>query len=136
MAAGQPTPGKIIEAGDFDALERLGFQAVAVPADPSAGYIKLFLNTATGELSVRKSGGTTVSLESSGGVSRTREDPTGTKDGVNTAFTISTSGDVDLYLNGVLLKETVGYTISGTSITMLAGYIPESDDTLEAIIYT
>lgn len=43
------------------------FTAQAAPADPLAGFVRLFLNTATGELSVRKSGGTTVSLEQGGG---------------------------------------------------------------------
>lgn len=36
---------------------------IAVPANPSAGTTRLFLNSVTGELSVRKSAGTTISLE-------------------------------------------------------------------------
>jgi hypothetical protein len=40
---------------------------IAVPANPAAGIRRLFTNTTTGELSVRTSGGTTVSLEATGG---------------------------------------------------------------------
>lgn len=45
----------------------MDFGDMPVPANPAAGVIRLFNNSATGELSVRKSGGTTVSLESGGG---------------------------------------------------------------------
>jgi len=36
---------------------------IAVPANPGVGQRRLFVNTATGEMSVRTAGGTTVSLE-------------------------------------------------------------------------
>jgi len=41
---------------------------ISVPANPGAGIRRIFVNTATGELSVRTSGGSTVSLEATGGV--------------------------------------------------------------------
>ncbi len=44
------------------------FTAISAPANPgSSSVVRLFVNSATGELSVRKSGGTTVSLEATGG---------------------------------------------------------------------
>lgn len=42
----------------------LDIDDIAVPANPGAGIRRLFTNTATGELSIRTSGGSTVSLES------------------------------------------------------------------------
>jgi hypothetical protein len=47
------------------------FGDITAPSNPAAGVIRLFNNSATGELSVRKSGGTTVSLETGGGGSST-----------------------------------------------------------------
>ncbi|KKK75519.1 hypothetical protein LCGC14_2872910, partial [marine sediment metagenome] len=41
----------------------LDIDDIAVPANPGAGIRRLFVDTATGELSVRTSAGTTVSLE-------------------------------------------------------------------------
>ncbi len=51
------------DLGDF----YLDFGDIAAPSNPASGKVRVFYNTATGELSVRKSGGTTVSLESGGG---------------------------------------------------------------------
>lgn len=49
--------------GDF----YMDFGDITVPANPSAGTRRLFLNSVTGELSVRTSAGTTVSLETAAG---------------------------------------------------------------------
>ncbi len=135
--AGQPTSGNDIEAADFLNLSRLGFLDFPVPSDPAAGQLWLFLDQATGKLSIRKDDSTTVSLES--GV-RIKEDIAGTKNGSNTAFTISIAGStddhVDIYKDGALLKRTVGYNLSGTTLTALAGYIPDAAAVYQAIIYT
>ena len=45
----------------------LDIDDIAVPANPGAGVRRLFVDTATGEISVRTSGGATVSLEGAGG---------------------------------------------------------------------
>ena len=45
----------------------LDIDDIAVPANPSASIRRLFVDTATGEISVRTSGGSTVSLEGGGG---------------------------------------------------------------------
>lgn len=67
----------------------------------------------------------------------TREDIEGTKDGVNTAFTISKSvySVVLVIWNGVVLDQGVHYTISGKDITMIAPNLPEVGDTFEAVIW-
>jgi hypothetical protein len=66
----------------------------------------------------------------------TLEDVTGTKNGVNTAFTISTAGSVVLlYWNGQFLDEGVEYTRVGTAITMISPAIPLSGDSLQALIF-
>lgn len=65
-----------------------------------------------------------------------RENPTGAKNGVNATFTISVVGSVVLVIwNGTVLDEGVGYTRSGVTITMAAGYIPISTDSLEVVIF-
>lgn len=45
----------------------IDFDQIAAPSNPAAGTRRLFTDSATGELSVRTSGGTTVSLEGGGG---------------------------------------------------------------------
>lgn len=68
--------------------------------------------------------------------SPTREYPSGTKNGTNLAFTISTNvGTLYLVWRGILLEDGVGYTRSGTGITMTAGYAPLAEDSFEAIIF-
>jgi hypothetical protein len=66
----------------------------------------------------------------------TRANLTGTKNGVNLNFTIPSSGNVVLIIwNDTVLQSGIHYTISGTNITMLAPYIPQSGDILECLIW-
>ena len=63
---------------------------------------------------------------------------TGTQDGTNAVFTlpsVPSAGSEEVSLNGV--RETVGadYTISGATITFLAGSIPQPGDRLTARYY-
>lgn len=61
---------------------------------------------------------------------------TGTINGANDTFTLpSTYLRVLLYRNGALLDENTAYTISGTIITFLPGYIPQTGDTLRAEVW-
>ncbi|KKK94838.1 hypothetical protein LCGC14_2678820, partial [marine sediment metagenome] len=55
----------VLTAGDNENLGAfyLDIDDIAVPANPGAGIRRLFVNTATGELSVRTNAGATVSLE-------------------------------------------------------------------------
>lgn len=63
------------------------------------------------------------------------EEPTGTIDGTNDAFTLANtphSGTVRVYLNGVRMNEGAGndYTISTDTITFESNQIPQTDDIL------
>lgn len=66
------------------------------------------------------------------------EVPSGTKDGVNTAFTLASTPSpalsLQLVYNGFVMKAGVGYTLSGANITAIAPYLPNTSngDTYEA----
>lgn len=63
------------------------------------------------------------------------EVPTGSVNGSNTAFTLSqtpVAGTLMFQVNGIVLKNTVGYTISGVTVTTAAGYTPQTGDQLYA----
>ncbi len=66
------------------------------------------------------------------------EVPSGTKNGVNTAFTLALppnpAGSLLLVYNGYVLTPGVGYTLAGTNITAIAPFLPNSGagDTYEA----
>lgn len=61
---------------------------------------------------------------------------TGTIDGANDIFTLGAAPvRLFLFLNGTLLSDGIGYTLSGSTITMAAGYIPQSGDTLRAEVW-
>ncbi|KKM91927.1 hypothetical protein LCGC14_1223640, partial [marine sediment metagenome] len=59
----------VLTAGDNENLGAfyLDIDDIAVPANPGASIRRLFVDTATGELSVRTNAGATVSLEGAGG---------------------------------------------------------------------
>jgi hypothetical protein len=48
------------------------------------------------------------------------------------AFAPSPAASLELYRNGVLLKQSVDYSLSGTSVTFLSGAIPQTGDLLTA----
>jgi len=81
----------------------------------------------------------TVNLTIQFGISQTfrkQEDLTGTKNGVNTTFTLPRNYLTDLefiIFNGRILAKDVAYTRSGTTITMLSGYIPISTTSLKSM---
>lgn len=61
---------------------------------------------------------------------------TGDIDGANATFTlIAIPLRLFLFLNGVLLFDGVGYSLSGSTVTMLPGYIPQSGDSLRAEVW-
>ena len=66
----------------------------------------------------------------------TAQVPSGTMDGANATFTLAASTTMTmLFLNGAFLAKDVGYTLSGTTITMQSGYIPFTGDTLYAFYW-
>jgi hypothetical protein len=64
------------------------------------------------------------------------ENPSGILDGTNRVFTLAgvpaNGGSLHLFRNGILLKEGLGYTLSGSMITMAAADPPAAGDTLQA----
>lgn len=65
----------------------------------------------------------------------TTETPSGTVNGSNATFTLANApvaGSLNLFINGFRLTQGSGYTLSGSTITYQAGYIPNSGDTHEA----
>jgi hypothetical protein len=62
--------------------------------------------------------------------------PTGTIDGSNETFTLaSTPLHMTLYLNGVTLLSGTAYTLSGATIAMAPGYIPQVGDLFWAEVW-
>jgi len=72
-----------------------------------------------------------------GAVAPITEEPSGSKNGENRVFTISRSSYsyVLVFKDGLKLKENKGYTLSGATLTMEVGYIPDADDDLEVLIF-
>jgi hypothetical protein len=62
------------------------------------------------------------------------ETPSGTVDGSNATFTLSTTpgGDVLVYNNGVLQESGYDYSRSSATLTFLSGHIPQTGDRLVA----
>jgi hypothetical protein len=73
-------------------------------------------------------GGSTVFVD--------QETPTGTLDGVNSAFTLANppnpSTSLALYRNGLLLSQNLDYSIANSSVTFQSGAVPRAGDTLLA----
>jgi len=66
-----------------------------------------------------------------------KEVPAGTINGVNATFTLSAiPTSLILIVNGLVLTEGVDYTLSGSTITFLAGAIPQVGDSLLAYYTT
>lgn len=65
------------------------------------------------------------------------EIPGGPINGINAVFTLvnapNPAGSLQLYKNGQKLTAGTGFTLSGTTITYAAGYIPQPGDNHEAI---
>jgi hypothetical protein len=64
------------------------------------------------------------------------ETPGGSINGTNAtfslAFTPSPAASLELYRNGVLLKQSVDYSLSASTVTFLSGAIPQTGDLLTA----
>ncbi len=66
----------------------------------------------------------------------TGETPSGTINGTNATFSLantpSPATSLQLYLNGLLMSQSVDYTISGNTISFLTASIPQTGDLLRA----
>lgn len=119
------------------------FAQIPAPSAPSTGRGRVYLDSSTGQMSVRKADGTVVSLEQGGGggggsfsVFQDSEAPLGTINGTNPTFTLQTApnppGSLELTKNGVVQKPSVDFTVSGSTITFLTAAIPQTGDILLA----
>jgi len=63
-----------------------------------------------------------------------QETPSGAINGVNTVFTLSQtpspSSSVEVYRNGLRLTPGVDYTLSGSVVTFVTAFVPQTSDTL------
>lgn len=64
------------------------------------------------------------------------ESPAGTLNGSNTTFALthtpSSAGSLTLFRNGVLLADSVDFTLSGSTVTFSGSSVPQSGDLLQA----
>ncbi len=62
------------------------------------------------------------------------ETPSGAANGANAAFTLANvpnpASSVGVYRNGLRMKLITDYTFSGSTITFVAGQLPQTGDTL------
>ncbi len=132
------------EIGNLEMNGRyIDFDQMTAPLPPATNRVRLFVDSASGELSVKKDTGSVISLEQgTGGPGSTfalfhdAETPTGAINGVNATFTLVTApnpaASLELTRNGIVQESGVDYTVSTSVITFLAGAIPQTGDTLLA----
>jgi hypothetical protein len=141
-----PLSGAPIEISDVVGLENelalvlqegVGFVVGRTAVINSSGQI----DGAAGNLSdcVRVDGSSGPCGSSGGGVLPSFSDgetPVGSINGSNTVFTLaftpSPAASLDLYLNGLLMKPAVDFTLSGNTVTFLTASTPQTGDILTA----
>ena len=114
------------------------FGEIAVPANPGANVRRLFVSSATGQVSVRTNAGTTVSLEAGGGggathqidaVALTSQDPINFLDTPEFDWTNPAAGNLSLAIKAAsvadskLAQITTASKVSGAALTSL-GSVP------------
>lgn len=118
-------------------LEGVGFTVGRAAVINSSGQI----DGAAGNLSdcVRVDGSSGACGSGGGGLLPSFADgevPTGSINGANTGFSLANSpsppGSLDLYLNGLLMRQGGDYTLSNNIVTFLTASTPQSGDTLLA----
>lgn len=99
----------------------------------TAGYGKIYVKSSDNKIYFKNSSGTEYDLLASALTPKDNIVPTGTIDGSNKTFTLPdtpSTGTLHLYKNGMRLKPTVDYSITGDTITMVEA--PESGSELLA----
>jgi len=111
---------------------------IAAPANPAAGTRRLFVDSGTGELSVKTSAGATVSLESGGGGGASTALNNLAAVSINASLIPQTTLDLgaaatawrDLYLYGAGVFGAASLKITGTPTGNRVITIPDATDTL------
>ena len=128
------------ESGNIEMNTRyVEFAETTAPPPGATNEVRLYVDSVTGELTVKKDSGSIVSLEQGGaggsfGVFQDAETPSGVIDGVNVTFilvvTPNPSASLVLTKNGIIQKSGGDFTLSLATITFLAGAEPQVGDTL------
>ena len=115
------------------------FAETTAPPPGATNEVRLYVDSVTGELTVKKDSGSIVSLEQGGaggsfGVFQDAETPSGVINGVNVTFTLvaapSPAASLVLTKNGIVQKSGADFTLSLSTITFLTGAEPQAGDTL------
>ena len=115
------------------------FAETTAPPPGATTEVRLYVDSVTGELTVKKDSGSVISLEQGGtggsfGVFQDAETPSGVINGVNVTFTLAAAPNPTASLlltkNGIVQKNAVDFTLSVATITFLAGAEPQVGDTL------
>jgi hypothetical protein len=105
--------------------------------DDNNGFYTITQATKTAKIKLLEIASTAGSGGGSLSITRTHETPSGLVNSSNTIFSVSQTpfgaGYFDLYLDGVLLRETTHYTRSGVTITMTTA--PETGQELDAVFW-
>ena len=128
------------ESGNIEMDTRyVEFAETTAPPPGATNEVRLYVDSATGELTVKKDSGSIVSLEQGGaggsfGIFQDAETPSGVIDGVNVTFTLAATpnpaASLVLTKNGIVQKPAIDFTLSLATITFLIGAEPQVGDTL------
>ena len=128
------------ESGNIEMNTRyVEFAETTAPPPGATNEVRLYVDSATGELTVKKDSGSIVSLEQGGtggsfGIFQDAETPSGVIDGVNVTFTLAATpnpaASLVLTKNGIVQKPAIDFTLSLATITFLTGAEPQVGDTL------
>ena len=128
------------ESGNIEMNTRyVEFAETTAPPPGATNEVRLYVDSVTGELTVKKDSGSIVSLEQGGaggsfGVFQDAETPSGVIDGVNVTFILAVTpnpaASLVLTKNGIIQKSGGDFTLSLATITFLAGAEPQVGDTL------
>lgn len=141
---GETAPGEVnTEVQMSDVIGLMAELASRPVKSPTFTSSRAVLINAQGELeSVAGSTGNCVHVDGTSAPCSTApafidgEIPSGSVNGTNTAFTLTYAPDpassLSLYRNGVLQKQNLDYTISGSAVTFVSANTPQSGDTLVA----
>jgi len=136
VADGGVGTGTLTVTGDYVQAPQ-----VFPPSNPDPGFGRIFIDAGTGELSVKKSNGQTVSLEqqqvqTSFANFIDAETPSGTVDGTNSVFALAEAPDppqsLEMTVNGVVQQPGVDFLLNGTGVTFQSGAVPQPGDVLLA----
>jgi len=136
VADGGVGTGTLTVTGDY-----IQAPQVFTPSDPIPGFGRIFIDAGTGELSVKKSTGQTVSLEqqqvqTSFANFIDAETPSGVVDGANAAFALAEAPNppqsLEMTVNGVVQQPGVDFLLNGVDVTFQPGAVPQGGDVLLA----